>query len=535
MNTTRRRVAALLAAGTLAASGLLAPAPSDAAPIGVESLALQDLPDRWTGDWLLKGQIDDNRDEVADNGGRFVEFGVITLQKVIGAAAEAAINEEADTGGSFFTGTCLREISDGAEGHVYRGSYEFGTGGSLWGCADDSLEGLEVYIHYHGNDGGHGEILVKWEAGNPQTFFGDYGPPHFDPQLHWAEYLKIRGTKVKSQRCEAPDSAASTLRAPVRSRNSHSPTTTARLAETPTELARPFPIEGVWRLCGQDIEVRPGTEEGTFVGAAFGGTIGFLGCDTVHQQGIKIWDIRIESSTPTSTHYGGTFDCEGERQAKWEVVLHDEDVTKDRLYFCFAEPAPPAQGCELLNRRGPATRRFDMTLTMNAIGRHASGKKKGEVTPAHPSYVTTTAELNDGGFDGRWHGGQDRFGDLIGERGTLIIEDIFFGGVHPDESTVLEMINVFGIFPYHVSPGRDAAGLLPSAFVRFRVRVQSSDWKRCKDDTEGFVTLGWNRRRQGTTVDLFKLDVCGRDRIYVHNDPDDQSRVDVEVKQRPPN
>jgi hypothetical protein len=258
----------------------------------------------------------------------------------------------------------------------------------------------------------------------------------------------------------------------------------------------------------------------------------FPGCKPDYLADDDVWDITVEASTPNSTLYRGTFDCGGvKRQATWEVFPNANPMP-DAMDLCPTNAG--SEPCASFIRNDQASRRFGVTLSdgrpnmpMNAVGLDT----KGNVTPKHALYLTTTAELKKGGFRTMWDPVVDRFDDFSRPTGNLIIEDLYFPP-HRDELTKLKITGFKEADAYVVHPGNDADNVPPSTFFVVKVKVLSSEWKRCPDDAKGELHLGWN---QADTAgkDQLAVIVCGRTRTYQHLVPDDQSKVDIELIEEP--
>ncbi|MGH2729924.1 MAG: hypothetical protein ACRDJI_04875, partial [Actinomycetota bacterium] len=425
-----RRVVGVLAAAALAMPGLFVADRSDAAP--APPTFLQQATDQWSGEWLAEGQNQE--------GGTFHTFGVITFELLGPAEFDVdAVCEQGDL--------------------LYEGSYEYGGGGTVSGCSyePDVLAG--DYFNNGGNvncgppDCSWGQFLIEMEGG---SWEGVYSPPTTNPAGVPAT-LEWRGKRPDTQSCEEPPARKpGTARARGGASGSGDLTMRkARLAETSTELARPFPIEGSWYLCPTGVRVTPGTQDGTFVGTTVGRG-GFSGCDTDYGADVKVWEMTIESSTPSSTVYRGTYLCDGgQRPATWEV-FPDDKVSSDTVKLCPTETG--SGSCSELVRTERASRRFRVTLNgnpnepMNAV----DVDKDGNITPRNLLYLTTTAELKNVTFGALWNVSGDRFHDFSAPTGTLIIEDLYFPP-HRDELTKLKITGFKDPDEYLLDPGRDAA------------------------------------------------------------------------------
>ena len=277
----------------------------------------------------------------------------------------------------------------------------------------------------------------------------------------------------------------------------------------------------------------PGAVEGSFVGRA-GHNMSFPGCRPDYVVGDIIWDITVEASTPNSTLYRGTYECAGARRpATWEVFPKPYP-SQDEMQLCRTDAGPDP--CTDLVRNAEASRRFRVTLTdgrpnkpMNAVATDIDG----DVTPRHALYLTTTGDLNNFGFRAEWDPEGEKFDDFSDPTGNLIIEDLYFPP-HKDELTKLKIIGFKEAEAYVVVPGSDAAGVPPSTFFVVKVKVLSSDWKRCPDDAKGEVHFAWNTSTADGATDELALILCNRVRRYSHHVPDDSSKVDIELKEVPP-
>ncbi|MGH2753155.1 MAG: hypothetical protein ACRDLB_01865, partial [Actinomycetota bacterium] len=362
-----RTIAAVLTAVALATGG--PPARSDAAPSDITP-AVQGGADLWSGEWLAEGQNTE--------GGTISTFGVITFELV-------------EQGGNDVN-VCLHD----EEGNLhYAGSYEYGGGGTVSGCSDEAgtLYGKYFSKNYFTVGGTWGHFFIEREG---DSWEGCYSPPTDNPRgtectLEW------RGER-EAEGCEASGSSRAASRSGTRSARA----TTASPAATSKELARPDPIEGVWLHCRGETRVTPGAVDGSFLGTTVH-NMSFPGCKPDYPANATVWDIAVEASTPNSTLYRGTFECGGVRRpATWEVFPQAEPMP-DVMHLCPTDAGP--ESCSDFIRNEPASRRFQMTLSdgrpdkpMNAV----ATDRDGNVIPKHSLYLTTTAELKNGGFRALW-------------------------------------------------------------------------------------------------------------------------------------
>ena len=492
-----RKLAALGAAVALGiTSAPFVASRSDAAP--ARSNFLMQATDVWSGDWQVEGQN--------QQGGPFTTFGVITFELV-------------DEGGNDVN-VCLHDEPGNLH---YAGSYDYGGGGTVSGCSSETgtLYGKYYSQNYFTSGGTWGAFLIEIEG---DSWSGCYSPPSDNP-LGTECTLQWRGERAETQTCEAPTS------------NQTRTTRKARFAQTPKELARPFPIEGDWAICGQDVRVTPGSADGSFVGTALG-PFEFRFCSTSYVAGQQIWNLTIQETTPTSTLYEGTATCDGEeRFASWQVTLGDRP-SSDTLRFCAATPTG-GEDCFDHFRTKQASRRFRVTLNgnpnepMNAI----SVDRNGGITPGHPLYLTTNGTMTNVGFNALWHAKEEKFHKFSKPTGTLILEDVFFVG-HRDETTKLKLTEFQERdADVGLDPGRDATNEPPYTKFFVEVKVVSSEWRGCPDGARGIAGVAWNaidRSNNNQRVDALTVGVCDRLLKYKHHVPDDQSKVDIELHEVPP-